>query len=342
MAFDRDGARRTRRSKDAMCAFYLAGKCTYGDECKFSHSTSSGDTSRIPQCKFWLQGTCRHGSTCMFSHNTNAPIARVNTVTTTEEQIENLTKNMLDGTTSATVLPNGVLQYYNAGKVSDNKIFCYPPAPAAMTPQMYYYPTAQGGYISSNGQMAPMVTAVGVNYAMLSQNGRYQMVQPTAVQGAGLEYAASASAQLTVHPAPMPNSSVLKRKLGDTDIKAEQIAEASKKIRQKATVHKTFETTQSGKFVLSGGAGLSAQNTGSSMVVVPLKPGRPLVNLPQKIGIQTAPRIGPQPAPASYMILNRQNQLISNQVTLQQATLQNQALIQYHALQRQMASRPPG
>jgi len=341
MALDRDGVRRTRRSKDAMCAFYLAGKCTYGDDCKFSHSTSSGDTSRIPQCKFWLQGTCRHGSTCMFSHNTNAPIARVNTVTTTEEQIENLTKNMLEGTTSATVSSNGVLQYQNAGKISNNNLFSYPPVAAGTTPQMFYYPSAQGGFLSTNGQLTPMATQVGVNYAMLSQDGRYHMVQPTLVPGARVAYATSVPPQFALQPAPIiANSSGLKRKLEDTEPKLEEDVEARKKMRQEATVNKTLEIIKSEQTLVRGAAGLSAQNTSSAMLVVPLNPGRPVINTTQAIGIQTPISYGPQISPA--MTLNRQNQMIPNAVTIQQATLQNPALIQYHALQRQMATRPPG
>jgi len=337
MAFDRDGARRTRRSKDAMCAFYLAGKCTYGDECKFSHSTSSGDTSRIPQCKFWLQGTCRHGSTCMFSHNTNAPIARVNTVTTTEEQIENLTKDMLNGTTSARVLPNGVLQYSNArSSASNTATFSYPPG-TGIAPQMYYYPTAQGGYLSTNGQLPPMATTVGLNYAMLTQNGSYRMVQPAVLPGAGLAYPTSAPAQLTMQPLPpMGNSSGIKRKLENTTSKEEETFETRKKMRQEETANKTLTINQQGQVVLNG---VAAQSTGSAMLLLPHKRGRPLVKEQAK-EIPTRPAYGPQVAPASFL-LNRQNQLIPNQAAVQQTILQSPAMNQYHALQPQMTTQPP-
>jgi len=337
---DRDGVRRTRRSKDAMCAFYLAGKCTYGDDCKFSHSTSSGDTSRIPQCKFWLQGTCRHGSTCMFSHNTNAPIARVNTVTTTEEQIENLTKNMLEGTTSATVSPNGVLQYQNAGKINNSRIFSWPPVAAGTTPQMFYYPSAQGGFLSTNGQLTQVAAPMGVNYAMLSQGGRYHMLQPTLLPGARVAYATAVPSQLSAQPAPIAQSSGLKRKLEDTEPKVEETVENRKKMRQEAEVNKTLERIKSEQTVLSRAAGFSTHDTGSAMLVLPLKPGRPLVNATQAIGIQTPVSYGPQISPA--LTLNRQNQLIPNQLTIQQTTLQHPALLQYHTLQRHMTTRPPG
>merc|ERR1719317_491882 len=106
-----------------------------------------------------------------------------------------------------------------------------------------------------------MTTQVGVNYAMLSQDGRYHMVQPTLVPGSRVAYATSVPQQLTFQPAPIANSSGLKRKLEDTEPKLEQDVEARKKMRQETTVNKTLEIIKSEPTVVRGAPGLSAQNT---------------------------------------------------------------------------------
>lgn len=65
------------------CAFYLQGKCTFGDTCRFPHA--SPVTSTIPargpflrstpkvvtaqQCKYFMRGSCGKGAKCPFSHN---------------------------------------------------------------------------------------------------------------------------------------------------------------------------------------------------------------------------------------------------------------------------------
>merc|ERR1719204_2222658 len=131
----------------------------------------------------------------------------------------------------------------------------------------------------------------------------------------------------------MGNSSGLKRKLEDTTLKKEDTDETRKKMRQEETANKTLTLNQQGQVALNGGA---AQSTGSAMLVLPLKPGRPLVKEQAK-EIPTRPPYGPQVAPASFL-LSRQNQLIPNQVAAQQTILQNPAMIQYHALQPQMTT----
>jgi len=331
-----------------MCAFYLAGKCTYGAECKFSHSTASGDTSRIPQCKFWLQGTCRHGSRCMFSHNTNAPIARKSTVST-EEQIENLTQDMLNGTTAARVLPNGVLQYYTANDNTStpSKISSYPATPA----RMYCYPAPQTTYFAPR-QAITAAPLAGMNYFSLPNGGIVLQPNATSLPGHALvnsmTYTTPTIAQAVSVPAPT-NNTLLKRKLVETNSESEAtpVGQVRKKTRRDEAVSETLTATQPKQEAVSTGGTLVASQGAPStpMLLIPLKPGRPLINAPQSVGGQTASPYAQQAiAPASYVTLSGQTQLLTNQIAFQQRALQNPAIIQYptpvFTLQSPMTARP--
>jgi len=61
-----------------ICIYFLQGRCTYGENCKYSHggygtnnavpkSTNGGD-SGSEVCKFFLSGNCKFGKSCRFSH----------------------------------------------------------------------------------------------------------------------------------------------------------------------------------------------------------------------------------------------------------------------------------
>jgi len=339
---DESGFRR-RRAADAMCAFYLAGKCTYGDECKFSHSTAVGDTSRIPQCKFWLQGTCRHGPRCMFSHNTNAPIARKNTVST-EEQIENLTQNMLNGTTAARVLPNGVLQYYTTND-SENKTSL--PAP------MYCYPIPQSSYLASS-QQAMVTPFAGMNYLTLPNAGMIlQPAAPSLQQTALTKRTAYTTAGISQPPAaPSPdNNTLLKRKLTEANSQANSKSDdqARKKIRRDESVSDSSPTANKPKqdAVIGESSSVPAYKaTTQPMLVVPFKPGRPLINAAQPVAVHPSVHYAQQAiAPAPYMTFGGQSQLLTSQPIIQQTALQIQyppPVITQITTQSSIAGRPLG
>eukprot|EP01051_Picozoa_sp_SAG22_P003071 SAG22_NODE_144_length_17700_cov_21.959207_17_plen_426_part_01 len=57
------------------CRFFLKGKCRDGDNCRFSHATSSktaglqaAAAGGAKMCTFFLKGKCRAGENCRFSH----------------------------------------------------------------------------------------------------------------------------------------------------------------------------------------------------------------------------------------------------------------------------------
>merc|ERR1719474_1905291 len=98
-----------------------------------------------------------------------------------------------------------------------------------------------------------------------------------------------------MQPVPtLGKSSGLKRKLDDTTLKEEETVETHKKKRQEVTSNKVVNTTPQ-----NGGGVLPGQSAGSATLVLPLKPGRPLVNTLQA---NARPSYGPQVAPASFMI----------------------------------------
>ena len=60
------------------CAFYMQGKCSFGDTCRFPHikapqakavsSRSTPKVDAVQQCKFYEKGHCTKGRNCPFSH----------------------------------------------------------------------------------------------------------------------------------------------------------------------------------------------------------------------------------------------------------------------------------
>lgn len=62
---------RDRQGAKEVCMFFLEGKCTRGEWCKFAHPAKAEGTSagrRLPVCKFFAAGHCSRGAACKFSH----------------------------------------------------------------------------------------------------------------------------------------------------------------------------------------------------------------------------------------------------------------------------------
>lgn len=62
----------------SLCRHFLQGKCTYGNDCSFSHgppAPSPRDGGRGPSsiCRHFLEGKCTYGDSCQFSHAAAAP-----------------------------------------------------------------------------------------------------------------------------------------------------------------------------------------------------------------------------------------------------------------------------
>jgi hypothetical protein len=63
-----------------VCHHWLAGRCRYGDTCRFQHGVQHGNSQQRPQqqrpqqrpqlCKFFLRGSCRDGARCAYRHDT--------------------------------------------------------------------------------------------------------------------------------------------------------------------------------------------------------------------------------------------------------------------------------
>ncbi|CAK9300227.1 unnamed protein product [Gordionus sp. m RMFG-2023] len=51
----------------SICKFYTEGRCTKGDDCKFSHDSSVNSKQEV--CKYYIQNTCTKGDACIFMHS---------------------------------------------------------------------------------------------------------------------------------------------------------------------------------------------------------------------------------------------------------------------------------
>lgn len=52
------------RDKPMACIHFLKGNCTFGEQCRHSHSRHA----RRPPCRFFLSGGCSKGADCLYSH----------------------------------------------------------------------------------------------------------------------------------------------------------------------------------------------------------------------------------------------------------------------------------
>ena len=66
------------------CKFYVAGKCSFGGRCQFSH-VQANDTS-AEYCSFHRAGHCKYGSSCALRHNSKE--AEISFLTSTMEKID--------------------------------------------------------------------------------------------------------------------------------------------------------------------------------------------------------------------------------------------------------------
>jgi len=69
-------------SKTLPCKHFQQGRCTFGDECGFSHDESkiadSNANHKTIVCRHWLQGKCNFGEACSFAHGSAGKGVHVN------------------------------------------------------------------------------------------------------------------------------------------------------------------------------------------------------------------------------------------------------------------------
>lgn len=53
------------------CKFYMAGKCSFGGRCQFSHVQGNDISSEY--CSFYRAGSCKYGSSCALKHDNKEP-----------------------------------------------------------------------------------------------------------------------------------------------------------------------------------------------------------------------------------------------------------------------------
>lgn len=63
-----DGFDSAEESAAPVCKLFAAGRCQYGDRCRYAHPAHLAPTRRHP-CKFHAAGWCRRGGACDFSHD---------------------------------------------------------------------------------------------------------------------------------------------------------------------------------------------------------------------------------------------------------------------------------
>ena len=68
-------AKKVDKNGNLLCHFHLAGKCSRGKDCKFSHQP---ECKTKPLCKNFQAGKCKLGDKCKYSHETSpaAPAAK--------------------------------------------------------------------------------------------------------------------------------------------------------------------------------------------------------------------------------------------------------------------------
>jgi len=80
------GGRPSPSVQNGICIYFLQGRCTYGDACKYTHSVSYPPINSVPVpindfgmqsshsqggdiCKFFAAGSCKYGKSCRFTHS---------------------------------------------------------------------------------------------------------------------------------------------------------------------------------------------------------------------------------------------------------------------------------
>lgn len=71
MRNDRNGRRNQNndhnQDPDAICVYYMQGKCHRGDDCPFSHNALP--PRKMELCKFYLMDCCAKRDKCLYMHH---------------------------------------------------------------------------------------------------------------------------------------------------------------------------------------------------------------------------------------------------------------------------------